>query len=482
MTNTETSLASRVGEIPSENSAAFSVETRTVPYLNLAPGRLRVWGIRSTVAMLDQAISSGAGLVLNLLLARWLSAEAYGAFAVAFAGALFMSGFHNVLLLEPMTVMGPSRYADRLLTYLRSQMKLNTLLVLILSALVILTGVVLALDHSPELGGAFLACGIALPFILLLWVARRMCYVVQRPSAALAGSGLYFVLISGGLFALHERGSLTLVTAFGLVAVASFAASLVLLQQLGIIVALGHRDISLDLTEVAGENWKYGRWLVASTTLNTVIGQSQVFMVAGALGLGAAGVLRAMQMPALVMSQIITATGLIALPSMSSDFGSGSIAQLRRKASLTALILTSTALVYAVALFFYAGTAEHILYGGKYAAYSWLIPMFAFLPLCSGFASGYSMALRASNKPNFDLLANSVAAPVAIVSCVLFIHWWGIAGAVCSVLLASAINSAAYFWSYRREHLGGASKSTYQRTGLTPAVQSASEFERADRK
>jgi O-antigen/teichoic acid export membrane protein len=482
VTNSETSLISSVAEMEHVNSLGYRAKIQTVPFLQLAPGRLRVWGIRSSVAMLDQALSSGAGLVLNLLLARWLSAEAYGAFAVAFAGALFLSGFHNVLLLEPMTVMGPSRYADRLLTYLRSQMKVNTVLVLIISALTMLTGVVLGLGHSRELGGAFLACGIALPFMLLLWVARRMCYVVQRPSAALAGSGLYFAVISVGLFALHSRGALTLVTAFGLMAVASLAASLVLLQQLGIIAALGHRDSSLDLTQVVGENWKYGRWLVASTTLNTVIGQSQVFMVAGALGLGAAGVLRAMQMPALVMSQIITATGLIVLPSMSSDIGSGSIARLRRKASLTAFALTSTALVYAVALFFFSGTAEHILYGGKYSAYSWLIPMFAFLPLCSGFASGYSMALRASNKPNFDLLANSVAAPVAIVSCVLFIHWWGIAGAVCSVVLASAINSGMYYWSYRREHLGGASKSTYPRTGLTYSVELASEFERTDRK
>jgi O-antigen/teichoic acid export membrane protein len=119
---------------------------------------------------------------------------------------------------------------------------------------------------------------------------------------------------------------------------------------------------------------------------------------------------------------------------------------------LTAFFLTWTALVHAVALVFFAGTAEHILYGSKYRAYSWLIPMFAFLPLCSGFASGYSMALHVSNKPNIDLLANIVAALVAIVSGVLFINWWGIGGAVSCVMLAYAINSGVYFWSYRREH------------------------------
>jgi len=238
--------------------------------------------------------------------------------------------------------------------------------------------------------------------------------------------------------------------------------------------APGPRDISLSLTQVAGENWKYRSWLAASNTLNTGIGQTQVFIVAGALRIRFRGVLRAMQIPVLFIWQIITATGLIVLPSLSSDFGSGSIARLRRKVSLTAFILTSTALVYAVGLFFFAGFAEHILYGGRSAAYSWLIPMFAFLPLCSGFATGYSMALRASNKSDSDLFANSVAAHGAIDSCVLLIHWGGIGGAVSSVVLAYAINSGVYFWSYHREHLGGTSKSTYPRAGLIPDVQLAS--------
>jgi O-antigen/teichoic acid export membrane protein len=450
--------------------------------LKLTPEKLRVWGIRSSVAMLDQALSSGSGLVLNLLAARWLSAEAYGAFAVAFAGSLFAAGFFNVLIVEPMTVIGRARYADRLLNYLRSQLKVNAMLTIILLALVLLGGLGLTLIHSQLLGNAFLASGIALPTYLLLWLTRRMCYVVQRPSAALGGSALYFVVISGGLFALHERGSLTLVTAFGLVAIASLAASLILLHQLGLISSTDRKSPSLSWSHLAGENWKYGRWLVASTILYNAFGQIQIFLVAGALGLGAAGVLRAMQMPALVMTQVITATGLIVLPSMSSDFGSGSIAPLRRKAALTSLFLMVTALLYGAALFVISGPAEHILYGGKYAAYSWLIPMFAFLPVCTGFATGYSMALRASNKPHFDLLSNSVAAPLGVVSCILFIHWWGIGGAVGSMALGYAAYAGAFFWSYRSEHLGGAIKSIYPRTGLTPAVELASEFERTDRK
>ena len=51
---------------------------------------------------------------------------------------------------------------------------------------------------------------------------------------------------------------------------------------------------------------------------------------------------------------------------------------------------------------------------------------------------GYSMALRASQKPHFDLLSNSLAAPVGVLSCVIFLHLWGISGAVASMVLSFA--------------------------------------------
>ncbi len=420
----------------------------TISILELTPQRLRVWGFRSSVAVIDQGLTSCSSLVLNLLLARWLRAEAYGAFAVAFAGLLFASGFHNVLLLEPMSVFGPTRYAAQLLSYFRSNIKVHAVLVGTLSALVLSGGAALAAHGSQPLAGALLGGGAALPFLLLLWLARRMCYVLQSPSVALFGSGFALLAVSGGIFALHEERSLTPFTAFLLVGVASLFSALVLLHRLGVVGGVSSQQPSVSWVRVLRENWKYGRWLVASTTLYSAFSQTQTFLVAGFLGLGAAGVLRAMQMPALVMTQIVTAIGLVVLPSLSYDFGLERFEQLRMKAKMTTVVLTAIALAYAGCLFAFAGPVEHILYGGKFALYSSLIPMFALIPVCTGFATGYSMALRASQKPHFDLVSNSVAAPVGIVSCVIFIHLWGIRGAVASMVLSFATYAFMFFWSY----------------------------------
>jgi len=82
--------------------------------LGLKRQQMWIWGKRSFLSLADQSLTSGSAFLLNVLLARWLAPEAYGAFAVSFAGFLFLSGFHNVLFVEPMTVMGPSSYSGQL--------------------------------------------------------------------------------------------------------------------------------------------------------------------------------------------------------------------------------------------------------------------------------------------------------------------------------------------------------------------------------
>src|SRR6202041_4020558 len=91
----------------------------------LSASRVRTWGIKSGLSIVDQGLVSGAGFLLSFLLARWLNSEVYGAFAVAFATLLFLTGFHNVLLLEPMSVMGPARYSDRTPFYFAAQLRVH---------------------------------------------------------------------------------------------------------------------------------------------------------------------------------------------------------------------------------------------------------------------------------------------------------------------------------------------------------------------
>src|ERR1700694_5346203 len=125
---------------PSVELAAAPAGVKPSGKVVITGRRLRAWGWLSAMSLVDQGLTSGAGFGVNLLLARWMAPEVYGAFAVAFAGFLFVSGFHNVLLLEPLGGVGPSRHAGKLPAYFRAQIKVPGLLVGGLSAAVIMGG------------------------------------------------------------------------------------------------------------------------------------------------------------------------------------------------------------------------------------------------------------------------------------------------------------------------------------------------------
>jgi O-antigen/teichoic acid export membrane protein len=413
--------------------------------------RLRAWGCLSALSLVDQGLASGAGFAVSLLLARWMEPEVYGAFAVAFAGFLFVSGFHNVLLLEPMSVMGPSRYARKLPAYFRAQIVVHIILVGALSGVLLLGGLVAwrVFPRSPLIG-AVMGGGLALPFLLLAWVARRMCYVMQRPALAIQGSAFNLGVIGAGLFALAHFARLNSLTAFALMGCGSLVSAGLLLWRLGLLSHGKDGESGTSWGPVLRENWKYGRWLVGSTVLFSISSQTQIFLVAGFLGLGATGVIRAMQLPSLVMTQVMTAAGLLVLPAFSYDFGKGLTERLRHKAMIVSLGLVGAALAFAAVLALFGVRAEHLLFGGKYAAHAWLMPVLALIPVCAGIGMGYSMALRASQKPYYDLLCNAVAAPVGLLSAIVFMRWWGLAGAAASMVLSFLASGIVNVLSFRR--------------------------------
>jgi Na+-driven multidrug efflux pump len=63
----------------------------------------------------------------------------------------------------------------------------------------------------------------------------------------------------------------------------------------------------------------------------------------------------------------------------------------------------------------------------------------------NGFAAGFSIAMRASQRPQFDLISNIVAAPVGLLSAFLLMRWWGLFGAIVSMVLSFAALSLTTF-------------------------------------
>jgi O-antigen/teichoic acid export membrane protein len=419
--------------------------------LEIPRDRLWFWGLRSGISFLDQGFFSGSSFLLNVLLARWLGKDAYGAFAVCFAGVLFLTGFHNVVLIEPMTVIGPSCYPDRLAAYFGAQLRAHLLIIGPLSLLALAAGGILMLSQlRSALAPAVVSSAIGLPLVLLFYLVRRMCYVVQNPLAAVRASALYGATLVLGAFALKHWGQCTPGNALLLMGGAGLLPCALILHRLGISPYGLQPRSPLPLRRILAENWEYGRWLVLTSALSWMLVQAQTVLSAGLLALPAAGALRAMQLPSLVLSQLIASTVLLLLPSISYELGRGDLARLHRKVLLSTAVLSVFGLAFVFALYLFSAPVERILFGGKYASSAWLIPVLGLGPLFTGMSSGLAYALRALRKAKYELLAYTAAAVTALALALTLMPRWGLPGAAFSVVAGSACLAIAVSACYIR--------------------------------
>ena len=159
--------------------------------------------------VLDQALFSGSNFVVNVMLARWLAPEAFGAFTTAFIVFLVCGTVHAGLLVEPMLVFGPSRFERQRRAYLRRLVGAHGAFSAAFGAA---AGVAWALGDA-LVAGVLAALALAQGGILLLWLARRACLVARRPALAAAGGAAYLVAVVGGALALRAAGGLSAATA-----------------------------------------------------------------------------------------------------------------------------------------------------------------------------------------------------------------------------------------------------------------------------
>src|SRR5208283_280682 len=423
-------------ETQTENRARIAALTQTSAPLI---ANWRRWGIRWSSALADPGATLSAGLLVSLLLARWLPAQEYGAFALAFALFLFLSVLHNALVLEPMSVMGPGSYQPMLTDYLEAQIWVHLAMAGALAVPLLLAAALLALfGYRGSLPGALLGAGLALPFVLLLWLARRMSRILERPVSAMFAGAFSLALLLCGLLALQATHKTTPFTVFLLLGFAGLCAALLIFYRLKI--GLDEtRPCRVSWRSAATENWRFGRWQLGGAVCFASLGLTPLLLAPVFLGIAATGRMFAMQIPALLLLQ-----------SFAEESITGSSKGLGQLAQRVSLSLAGASLLFAALFYFFAAPLERLLFSGKFAGDGRLMALFMAVPLFAGLASGYTMALRAMQRPQFDRLATRIAAAVSLQAAFLFIPLWGLAGAAISLASGFAAHAAVVYLSFRQ--------------------------------
>lgn len=412
--------------------------------------RLKHWGIKGGLAVLDQGVYSGSNFAFNVLLARWLSAENYGAFALAFSIFLFFTGIHNAMLLEPMSVFGTAKYSEDIHNYLSIQFIIHSIVTGSAGLFIFLTGGMifyLSLTNS-FLSLSIIGVGLFLPLLLLTWIARRIFYILGEPGWALFLSAFYSFILLGGAFYLHARNSENGIAWFGIIGIASLT-GFTALFRLKFIVKKPRQKNSLKWKTIITEQWGFSKWIVLAAFLNFIASQIQIFITAGILGLDSAGIFRALQNFTLPMMQVLAAISTLVLPSIALAFGNRDYKGMQKRSSFTSIILSIFAILYMIFLYIFAVPIESLFYANKYQEYTWLIPISGVIPVMTAIEINFSLIVRSLQRSIYHAILTFSMATAGILSALILIPRMKITGAAISLIITAIFSLGINTWFYR---------------------------------
>ena len=412
--------------------------------------RLKGWGVKSGLAILDQGVYSGSNFIFNILLARWLSADNYGAFSLAFAIYLFSTSFHNAMILEPISVFGTAKYSENIRGYLSSQFIIHIIVTGVLGLSVSLIGYILLYFSLVDsfLSHAIIGAGFFLPLMLLMWLARRVFYILSQPGWSLLLSCFYSICLLGGVYYLHSIKPVSPIAWFGIMGLSSLA-GLIVLFKLDVSNFRSEANKEWGWKKMLAEQWVFGKWIMLAAFFNFAATQIQIFIIAGVLGLNAAGAFSALQNFMLPMMQILTAISALALPTIAFAFGQKKYTEMRRRSFAVAGMLFFISVFYVTFLYFFAMPLEDLLYDGKYKEYIALIPVFGTIPMITAVCTGFSLVVRSLQRPVYHAILTFGMALAGVFSGLLLISFFGIAGAMGSLAVSAIISLLINLLFYR---------------------------------
>lgn len=408
-------------------------------------------GPQAGLTLIEQGFFSGANFAANVMLARWMSVGAYGETTLVLSLSLTVLLVYSNFMIEPMVVLGHVRFADSLPRYYRTLLAVHAALSILFSAICAVSAWLLA-DQIP--GPVLWLLAGSTPFLLLIWLLRRLPYTESKPRIAAEISVIYALALIGLTFAsgsLHVLSTATAVTIFSLASCLPLIRFRALLGNGSWTEDVGERPW---LTSVLSEHWRFSRPLIAASLLCIPALNVQTVVTSYFLGVEEVGILRAVGIFIMPASILATATGNLVLSLMVRDSSVGNIAGLLRKVKIVTVGLTAATIVYCGLVFLFAPSLDVIFYAGKYGPYMWLTGLLGLIPIATAVGAGWTWALRAALLTRHVLVMTAIGAVVSVAASFVLIPHFGLAGAALSSLAAPLVYAATVFYVGRNWSAG----------------------------
>jgi O-antigen/teichoic acid export membrane protein len=402
-----------------------------------------------SLAVLGQGLFAGSNFMLNILLARWLTPEQYGAFALAYTGFLLFLTLYSACIYEPFIVFGSGRYAGRFREYFDLLARGNVLVLAIFSCLMLTSSFAFGRFFANGVEHDFVALSLAAPFLLATWLGRAGFYALMKPGAAAWGGAFYFFALLATAVALRQCGRLSGSTGFFAMGLAGLVSDVFLFHRLG----FRWRGVSgnLRLKHVWSDHWSYGRWAVASALVSWFPQNFYYALLPAKTGLEGVAALRALTNLINPVLQTLAALAAVLIPVLVRYHQQGGIAKVRKTMRMLTFLLIPGSTAYLLVLWLGRSLFFQFLYAGKYEDYkTWPLLLTALVPIAVAISIIAGSALRAMEKPELIFWSYAASTVSAIAFGLPLTLHSGVLGATGALLISSAVAAVATVWFFLR--------------------------------
>lgn len=373
---------------------------------------------KSLVASADQAVYGATHLVLQVLLARWLSTADYGRFAATYAGCVLVQLVHNAAYVEPTVVFSAKKAGDAR-DYLRRAVATGTVQGTALAILLTIASAVLSriLAGPSGFDYAYLVGAVSL-LLMPFWFARRVLWVLDSGVMAFAGTITYALIACVGLLLLSFAGHLSATTGLLVIGGTGAVVGLAFLAGAGVLAV----SPTLSRSELRSL-WQYGRWSSPATIINWLSGHGYFVLFPLVASVVDGAHFRALLNLVLPVQNVLIGLSAYWLPRLSADVSQHGFDGIASQWRRMLLLMGAITLAYVLPLIAFGDRIVELLYAGAYQEIAGHLPLAALAMLAWPLMYASTVGLRAVARParvftvNIVIVAGvgSWAAPWALI-------------------------------------------------------------------
>jgi O-antigen/teichoic acid export membrane protein len=416
--------------------ADLTVQPLPSAFLPSRFSRAMFWATRGSLALMDQGLIAASNFGIGIVLARSLSPQEYGSYALAYAIFLLLSLAYQAIVLEPQRVFGSTLFENSQRGYFRALLRIHSGLGLgtgfVLGGLALLLHILRPTALPAALAGVMIAA----PCVLLLWLLRGAFYVRMSPQNAVAGSSVYCAVLLIGMAVLYYLRQLSAFGAFVAMAIAALVGSVVLLIRFRLLARsdqelVGWKDVSL-------KHWEYGRWILLSSFLTWLSGDVYYPLVSSMSGMAAAGDLRALLNFSLPIAQALNALTVFTVPYAARVYQTAGLSALLAAIRKIGAVFVAIAVCYWAVVVVFNKPIMDALYRGTYADVASLLPLIAIGSLPWNFAYVPTIAFRAFRSSVSLLVIYCVSSAISLGIGIPATRMYGLRGTLWAMILSYA--------------------------------------------